>query len=87
LASRAWPELLIVELMIRGATIADRLNGCGLIVANPPYSLAAQLATVLPELARRLAIGPGAGYRLDRLISPSAASQERRLPANTPTKR
>ncbi len=87
LASRAWPELLIVELMIRGATIADRLDGCGLIVANPPYSLAAQLATVVPELSRRLAIGPGAGYRLDRLVSPAAASQARRSRADPPIER
>jgi 23S rRNA (adenine2030-N6)-methyltransferase len=87
LASRARPELLIVELMIRRATIADRLNGCGLIVANPPYSLATQLATVLPELSRRLAIGPGAGYRLDRQISPAAASQERRARAHASIKR
>jgi 23S rRNA (adenine2030-N6)-methyltransferase len=67
LANPTWPELLVVELMIRGQGTPDRLNGCGLIVANPPYALSAQLTTVLPELSRRLALGPGACHRLDRI--------------------
>jgi 23S rRNA (adenine2030-N6)-methyltransferase len=87
LASRAWPELLAIELLVRRAAATDRLNGCGLIVANPPYPLGAQLATVLPELSHRLAIGPGAGYRVDLLAHRSAASQQRSMRAGTTLKR
>jgi 23S rRNA (adenine2030-N6)-methyltransferase len=67
LADLAEAELLRVELLIRGANALDRLNGCGLIVANPPYTLRDHLARVLPELAKRFADGPGANYRLDLL--------------------
>ncbi|MBX9591350.1 MAG: 23S rRNA (adenine(2030)-N(6))-methyltransferase RlmJ [Hyphomonadaceae bacterium] len=62
-------DLLRVELMIRdGQNAPDRLNGCGLIVANPPYTLRERLAAVLPELTQRLAEGAGAHYRLDDLV-------------------
>jgi 23S rRNA (adenine2030-N6)-methyltransferase len=43
------------------------LGGCGLIVVNPPWPLAGELATLLPELAAILS-GAGAGsHRLDWL--------------------
>lgn len=71
LAALAGPELLRVELMIRGGNAPDRLNGCGLIVANPPFTLADQLAAVLPELTERLAESSGARYRLDSLAQPA----------------
>jgi 23S rRNA (adenine2030-N6)-methyltransferase len=73
LSALALPKLLRIELMIQRPTHADRLNGCGLVVANPPYTLEGQLAAVLPELSRRLAVvGTGAGYRLD-WIGPASA--------------
>jgi 23S rRNA (adenine2030-N6)-methyltransferase len=67
-------ELLRIELMIQPASDPERLNGSGVIVANPPYTLARDLAVLLPELSRRLAAGPGGGYRLDRIGSPQAAT-------------
>jgi 23S rRNA (adenine2030-N6)-methyltransferase len=43
------------------------LGGCGLIVVNPPWPLAGELAILLPELAAILS-GAGAGsHRLDWL--------------------
>jgi 23S rRNA (adenine2030-N6)-methyltransferase len=73
LSALALPKLLRVELMIQRPTHADRLNGCGLVVANPPYTLEGELAAVLPDLSRRLAAGgTGAGYRLD-WIGPASA--------------
>ena len=67
LAALDEPELLRVELMIRTASDPDRLNGCGLVVANPPFTLQGELASILPELTRRLGEGASARYRLDRL--------------------
>jgi 23S rRNA (adenine2030-N6)-methyltransferase len=87
LAGHGWPELLVIEVMIRGTGATDRLNGCGLIVANAPYSLEPLLAKVLPELSRRLAIGPGAGYHVDVLPHRGAASQARNARADNPIKR
>jgi 23S rRNA (adenine2030-N6)-methyltransferase len=68
LGAMAGPELLRLELMIRGPGHAPgRLNGCGLIVANPPFTLHDHMAAVLPELTQRLAEGSGARHRLDRI--------------------
>jgi 23S rRNA (adenine2030-N6)-methyltransferase len=66
LTALAMPKSLRVELMLERPSDPDRLNGCGLVVVNPPYTLEGELAAVLPELSRRLASARGgAGYRLD----------------------
>jgi len=65
LAALGIPKLLRVELLIQRPSDSERLNGCGLIVANPPYMLEGELSAVLPELSRRLAAAVGARYRLD----------------------
>ncbi len=63
-------QFLRLELRLRGAEPPDdSLNGCGLIVANPPYSLEADLASVLPELVRRLGRDPGAAFRMNTVAS------------------
>jgi len=54
LAAMAGPRLLRVELMLRRPVDADRLNGCGLVVANPPHTLQGDLSCILPELANRM---------------------------------
>jgi 23S rRNA (adenine2030-N6)-methyltransferase len=59
-------RLLRVELMIQRPVNTERLNGCGIVVVNPPHTLEGDMAAVLPDLARRLSgAGSGAGYRLD----------------------
>jgi 23S rRNA (adenine2030-N6)-methyltransferase len=63
----AGPEMLQAELLVQDGRVSDRLNGCGLIIVNPPYLLKDQLASILPELSRRLAVAPGASYRLESL--------------------
>ena len=71
LSALAMPKSLRVELMLERQSDPDRLNGCGLVVVNPPYTLEGELAAVLPELSRRLGSARGgAGYRLD-WIDPS----------------
>jgi 23S rRNA (adenine2030-N6)-methyltransferase len=52
---------LAVELFVRAPRHPDKLNGTGMIVANPPYTLESDLAGVLEVLADRFAQGPGAG--------------------------
>jgi len=59
---------LRIELLLRRPIDRDRLNGCGLVVLNPSYTLEEELAAVLPELAQRFAAAEGgATYRLDRI--------------------
>ncbi len=59
LAARIEPPLR-VELLLRPARNPLLLNGCGLIVVNPPFTLERDLKLLLPELARRLG-EPGKG--------------------------
>jgi 23S rRNA (adenine2030-N6)-methyltransferase len=78
-ATLGAPKMLRVELMIERATNPDRLNGCGLVIVNPPYTLEGEIAAVLPELERRMAArGAGSGSRLDWIEpSPAQAPEER----------
>jgi 23S rRNA (adenine2030-N6)-methyltransferase len=71
-AALGLPKALAVELMIRGGEDETRLNGAGLIVVNAPFTLAANLKILLPELARVLAQGKGADFRLEELGSEGA---------------
>lgn len=55
-------RIIAVELTIREPFDAERLNGTGLVVLNPPFTLAGKLELVLPFLARTLAVeGKGRG--------------------------
>jgi 23S rRNA (adenine2030-N6)-methyltransferase len=79
LAALAVPKLLRVELLLMRPSDPERLNGCGLIVANPPYTLKGELAAILPDLSRRFATDDrGAGYRLDWIGTQSADPVEAR---------
>lgn len=67
LVELALPKLMRIELMIRAPRNPEQLNGCGLVVLNPPYRLAEQLGTLLPYLAQALAQESGAGARAQML--------------------
>jgi 23S rRNA (adenine2030-N6)-methyltransferase len=64
LASLPGARMLRVELMLRRPADLDRLNGCGLVVANPPHVLDAELASILPVLTQCLGEGRGAHFNL-----------------------
>ena len=49
---------------------SNRLGACGLIVVNPPWTLASELDVLLPALATILA-GKGGGHRVDWLAGES----------------
>lgn len=72
---------LRVESFVRAPRDAQVLNGAGLAIINPPYRLEEQLAAVLPEITRRLAVAPGAYHRLEHATAPVPA------PARPPAKR
>jgi len=62
------PNTLTVRLMARANSTAPGLNGTGLVILNPPFTLEAELRQVLPELAGLLAQGPGAGAEVRMLV-------------------
>jgi len=59
---------LTVRLMVRDNTTAPGLNGTGLVIINPPFTLEAELEQVLPELSNLLAQAPGAEAEVRMLV-------------------
>lgn len=49
------PKILAAELAVRSERETTGLTGSGLIIVNPPYTLTAELSTVLPVLRSLLA--------------------------------
>jgi 23S rRNA (adenine2030-N6)-methyltransferase len=66
LRATSIPKVLFAELFIRERTGVS-LDGSGLAIVNPPFTLEGHLAALLPYLAAALARGKGAGFRLERL--------------------
>jgi 23S rRNA (adenine2030-N6)-methyltransferase len=66
-------KILRAELNVAPLSDLTRLNACGLILINPPWTLQGELATLLPVLAKILGRGPRSGFRLDRLQAPAPA--------------
>ncbi len=55
LAEGGFGEGLDISLLIREPSASPpRLDGCGMAVINPPYTLAGDMATILPEIGRLL---------------------------------
>lgn len=57
-------KLLCAELFVHQPSDAQRLNGSGLLIINPPYLLDAHLQRVLPFLSATLAQSPNAPWSL-----------------------
>jgi 23S rRNA (adenine2030-N6)-methyltransferase len=86
LAGLGVPKLMRVELMVQRPRDPDRLNGCGLVIVNPPHTLEGALTAILPELSRRLAAGEaGASHRLDWIGTAGSAAAPS-APRSTPRK-
>ncbi|MBX6745762.1 MAG: 23S rRNA (adenine(2030)-N(6))-methyltransferase RlmJ [Acetobacteraceae bacterium] len=61
-------DLVAAELWLREPTDPRRLNGCGLLLANPPYRFEEEGGTILAALLARLAEGePGQGWAMTRI--------------------
>jgi 23S rRNA (adenine2030-N6)-methyltransferase len=63
-------DVVAAELLLREPTAPDRLNGCGLLVVNPPWPFMEAAGPILNALASILGDGePGGGGRLIRLTA------------------
>lgn len=64
LAQGPFERVLVAELLIHPDDSPLRLNGCGMLIANPPWQLDVTLANLLPALQQVLAQSPAAAQRL-----------------------
>lgn len=62
-------KILRLELMLRAPTDVNVLNGTGLIVLNPPYTLPDNLQKMLPFLMKLLGRGSSPSWRCDWLLA------------------
>jgi 23S rRNA (adenine2030-N6)-methyltransferase len=61
-------DLVAAEIWLREPTDPQRLNGCGLLVANPPWKFEAEGGAILAALLERLGDGePGQGWAMTRI--------------------
>ena len=60
-------KMLRAELTVAPLSDPTRLNGCGLILVNPPWTLESELSVLLPALAGILGRDGKGGFRLDWL--------------------
>jgi 23S rRNA (adenine2030-N6)-methyltransferase len=61
-------DIVAVELHLRAPTTADRLNGCGLLVINPPYQFAEQSDQIAADVLSGLGCDDsGAGTSVIRV--------------------
>jgi 23S rRNA (adenine2030-N6)-methyltransferase len=66
------PRVLRAELTVAPLSDLTRLNGSGLILVNPPWTLENELSVLLPGLADLLGRGGKGGFRLDWLTAEAA---------------
>ena len=62
-------NILLVELLIRDANTEQGMNGSGMILVNPPWTLKAEAEQYLPTLQTLLGEGDGASFQV-RCITP-----------------
>ena len=63
-------DIVAAELWLREPLDAARLNGCGLLVINPPWRFEAEMPPILQALLSRLGTGEaGQGVSIERLAA------------------
>ncbi|HET9190822.1 MAG TPA: 23S rRNA (adenine(2030)-N(6))-methyltransferase RlmJ [Rudaea sp.] len=66
-ARRKIPKVLCAELLLHPDNSALRLNGCGMVIVNPPWKFDRQLAELMPALRDHLAQGRFGQQRVEWL--------------------
>ena len=66
------PKMLRAELTVAALSDPTRLNGCGMILVNPPWPLEKELSALLPALVRVLGREGKGGFRHDWLTREGA---------------
>jgi 23S rRNA (adenine2030-N6)-methyltransferase len=64
-ATKKIPKVLCAELLLHPDNSALRLNGCGMIIVNPPWKFDRALEELLPVLRSHLAEGRFGQHRIE----------------------
>ncbi|MBX3568184.1 MAG: 23S rRNA (adenine(2030)-N(6))-methyltransferase RlmJ [Rhizobiaceae bacterium] len=68
------PKVLDIRFHIRQPSRVARLDGTGMVVVNPPFTLEADLGAILPALLPLLADERGAGFSIESLATEKAGA-------------
>ena len=68
-ATKKIPKVLCVELLLHPDNSALRLNGCGIVIVNPPWKFDRTLEELLPVLRSHLAEGRFGQHRIEWLTT------------------
>lgn len=63
------PKIMRIELAIRAPSSEPRLDGTGMIVVNPPFTLESEMQTLLPCLTKLLAEEKGSNFSIQWIRS------------------
>ncbi|HEV2898708.1 MAG TPA: 23S rRNA (adenine(2030)-N(6))-methyltransferase RlmJ [Pseudaminobacter sp.] len=74
LAGSGIPKIMDIRFDVRPASDEPRLDGTGMIVVNPPFTLEKELGIVLPALHGVLAESRGAGWQIEWLTKEETAA-------------
>ncbi len=58
------PKIMRIELSIRAPSLEPRLDGTGMIVVNPPYTLESEMQILLPCLTKLLSEEKGGNFSM-----------------------
>ena len=65
IATLRLKNIVVAEFYVGPILSDDQLHGAGYLIINPPFTLASQLQTLLPELCRLLSVDNMASFELD----------------------
>ena len=60
------PNTIVTELWVTDSQ--KSLNGSGMVIVNPPFTLVNELRIILPEMAKTLSQGDDSGWRVNVLV-------------------
>lgn len=75
LAGTGIPKIVDIRFEIRPASSEPSLDGSGMVVVNPPFSLKAELDVLLPALSRVLSEPAGGACRMVEISGERAAEE------------